>query len=81
VTDNLRLPQARQRRAEAKQAAELMAKGDPNAAIRILEDARRLGDDRNVDKYLAEAYRAAGMTAQADTADLRYRKLLESRMF
>jgi hypothetical protein len=31
--------------------------------------------------YLARAYRAAGMAAQADAADLRYRKLLESRLF
>ena len=81
VTDKLRLPQVRQRRAAAKQAVELMAKGDPTTAVRILEDTRSLGEDRNVDMYLAQAYREAGMTAQADAADLRYRKLLESRLF
>jgi hypothetical protein len=81
VTDKLHLLQVRQRRAEAKQAAELIAKGDPNAAVRILEDARSQGEDRNVDMYLAQAYRAAGMTEQADAADLRYKKLLDSRLF
>lgn len=81
VTDKLRLPQVRQRRAAAKQAVEFMAKGDPSTAVRILEDARSLGEDRNVYLYLAQAYRAAGMSAQADAADLRYRKLLESRLF
>jgi hypothetical protein len=81
VTDKLRLPQVRQRRAAAKQAVELMAMGDPSAAVRILEDARSLGEDRNVDMYLAQAYRASGMTEQADAADLRYKKLLESRLF
>lgn len=81
VTDKLRLPQVRQRKAAAKQAVELMAKGDSGAAVRVLEDAQKLGEDRNVDMYLAQAYRAAGMTAQADAADLRYRKLLASRLF
>jgi len=81
VTDKLRMPQVRQRRAEARQAVELMAKGDPNGAVRILEDAERLGEDRNVDMYLAQAYRAAGMADRADAADLRYKKLLESRLF
>jgi hypothetical protein len=59
----------------------LMAKGDPTAAVRILEDARGLGEDRNIDMYLAKAYRAAGMTEQADAADLKYRQLLESRLY
>ncbi len=81
VTDKLRLPQVRQRRAAARQAVELMARGDPNAAVRILESTRSLGEDRNVDMYLAKAYRAAGMTEQADAADLRYKKLLESTLF
>jgi hypothetical protein len=81
VTDKLRLPQVRQRRAEAKEAVELMARGDPNAAVRILEGTRSLGEDRNVDMYLAQAYRAAGMTEQADAADLTYKKLLQSTLF
>jgi hypothetical protein len=81
VTDKLRLPKVRQRRTAAKQAVELMAKGDASGAVRILEDARSLGEDRNVSMYLAQAYRTAGMKEQADAADLRYRKLLESRLF
>jgi hypothetical protein len=81
ITDKLRLPQVRQRREAARQAVELMARGDPNAAVRILEGTRSLGEDRNVDMYLAQAYRAAGMTEQADAADLRYKMLLESRLF
>jgi len=81
VTDKLRLPQVRRRRAAAKQAVALMAKGDAAGAVRILEDARRFGEDRNVDMYLAQAYRAAGMKEQADAADLKYRKLLDSTLF
>ena len=81
VTDKLRLPKVRQRRTAAKQAVALMAKGDATAAVRILEDALSLGEDRNVDMYLAQAYRAAGMKEQADAADLKYRKMLESRLF
>ncbi|MGA2716432.1 MAG: hypothetical protein ABSG41_25335 [Bryobacteraceae bacterium] len=80
-TDKLRLTQVRQRRAAAKQAEQLLAKGDPNSAIRILEDAGRLGEDRNVDVSLVKAYRAAGRPEQADAAELRYKKLLESSLY
>jgi hypothetical protein len=81
ITDKLRLPQVRQRREAARRAVELMARGDPNAAVRILEGTRSLGEDRDVDMYLARAYRAAGMTEQADAADLEYKKFLQSRLF
>lgn len=81
VTDKLRLPQVRQRKAAAKQADELLAKGDPNAAVRILQGVRGLGEDRNIDASLVKAYREAGQAEQADAADLRYKKFLESRLY
>jgi hypothetical protein len=81
VTDKLRLPAVRRRRAATRQAQDLLAKGDPNSAVRVLEDVQGLGEDRNVYASLEKAYRAAGNTAQADAVALRSRQFLESCLY
>lgn len=81
VTDKLRLPAVKERKAAARQALELLTAGDSESAIRILRGAQSLGEDRTVDQYLEKAYRAAGNTAEADAAALRSRKFLDSRLY
>lgn len=81
ITDKMRLPQVIRRKSAAKQAHALLAGGDAASAIEISESTRPLGEDRDVDAVLIEAYRAAGMTDRANAADLRYRKFLDSRWY
>jgi len=80
-TDKLRLGKVRQRKAAARQAQELLAKGDPEAAIRILEGTLSFGEDREVDRWLEKAYRAAGRTEQASAVEVKYKKFVESALY
>ena len=81
VTDKLRLREVRHRKAVARYADSLLVSGDPILAVRVLESTRDLGEDRDIDRSLARAYREAGRGDEADAADLRYKKLLQSRLY
>jgi hypothetical protein len=81
LTDKLRLNQVRKRKAAEKAARRSLASGDPSGAIRLLDATFDLGDDRTVDQCLVDAWRAAGDKGQAEAAETRYQRLLESRLY
>jgi len=81
VTDKLRLWQVRQRKAAVRQAREFLAKGDAASAVQALQAVLPLGEDRDVDMVLEQAYRAAGNTEQADVAQAKYKRFLESKLY
>ncbi len=81
ISDKFDIGAARQRRAAVLTARELINQGNPLAAAEVLEAARPLGDDRDVELMLERAYRAAGRGAQADEASVRHRLILDSSLF
>jgi hypothetical protein len=64
-----------------KAAKQLLSENDPRAAIRILESALALGEDRTVDECLVKAYQMAGDPDGTAAALSRYQRLLNSLLY
>ncbi len=79
-TDKLNPLQVRKRKIAAKRAAELLAQGDAQSAVRVLEEAAASGEDRDVLSMMSKAYRAEGNETLAKAADSKWLALLESRV-
>ena len=81
VTDRFRPIQLLERKVSTQQAKVFLDHDNPGLAIEILEPALSLGEDRNVDLYLMQAYRAAGRAEQGDAAEARLKKFLASELY
>ena len=81
LTDKFHLRQVKARKAAVRQAGALLANGDVATAIAVLESAQPLGQDRDIDRLLERAYRAAGRQEDADAAATRYQRVLASRLY
>ncbi len=80
VWDKFRLPSVRQRKAALAAGRQAIARGDLAGAITALEPARRWGEDRQIERELARAYRAMGNSGAASAADATYERLQQSRL-
>jgi len=69
-----------ERKVQMLQGRAMLAQGHPAEALRVLEQADALGDDRDVLPSLARAYRLTGDDAKAAGAESRRTRLLESRL-
>jgi hypothetical protein len=78
VTDKFQLFKVYERKQAVAQAQELLNSGDPMSAVDILKDAEQLGEDRDVDEYLAKAYQAAGKQELAEAVKSRRKAFLKS---
>jgi hypothetical protein len=79
-SDKIHLLQVRRQKVAVNRALKLVQEGDVATAIQMLENAQSLGEDRDVLSALAMAYKAGGRTAEAEDAEGRLRRLLDSRL-
>jgi hypothetical protein len=79
-TDKLHPLAVRRKKAAARQAGELLARGNAQGAVQVLEQVASGEADRDVLAMMSKAYRAEGNEALARVADSRSQQLLDSRL-
>jgi hypothetical protein len=77
-SDKLHLLQVRRQKVTANAATKLVQEGNTALAIQMLENARAMGEDRDVLGALAAAYRAGGRNEEAENTEAELKKLLDS---
>jgi hypothetical protein len=77
-SDKLHLIRVLNQKKAARHATGLLRDGDTDEAIKVLNRADSLGKDRDVLKTLVTAYRVTGNKTQAEDAELRRKRYLDT---